>query len=146
MLPQASLSIIHALGTSRGLPPYLQQPAPNVLPEQEPLIGTVPNLAEAYAQQTSAAAQTVSSAARACPCRLRRHAALRQCPDEHVLTLWLHSPLQVVNRDVSIAMLRYFGKEREKEKAAGSKSYKKVKGGVMPAALSAGLEEVREAC
>ena len=50
----------------------------------------------------------------------------------------------MVNRDVSIAMLRYFGKEREKEKAAGAKSYKKVKGGVMPAALSAGLEEVRE--
>ena len=55
----------------------------------------------------------------------------------------LHRPLQVVNRDVSIAMLRYFGKEREKEKAAGAKSYKRVKGGVMPAALSAGLEEVR---
>ena len=63
-----------------------------------------------------------------------------------MLTLWLRDLLQVVNRDVSIAKLRYFGKEREKEKAAGAKSYKKVKGGVMPAALSAGLKEVCVAC
>lgn len=46
-------------------------------------------LAEAYAPQKYAAAQTVPSAAGACQCHLRHHVALSQVSDAHVPVLTL---------------------------------------------------------